>query len=78
MNEIYFKPNQITVYDYISFGVLSTQGNGSNFWSDHCTFSSYSSQTQETVQYRSVNINDKYSQYLKAVIWQYKIVFMSL
>ena len=68
MNEIYFKPNQITVYDYISFGVLSTQGNGSNFWSDHCTFSSYSSQTQETVQYRSVNINDKYSQYLKAVI----------
>ena len=57
----------MTVYDCISFCALSTQGNCSNFWSEHCIFSFYSSQTQETVLYRSANINNEYSQYLKTI-----------
>ena len=57
----------MTAYYCVSFVALSTQGNGLNFWSEHCIFSFYSSQTLETVQYRSVNINNEYRQYLNIV-----------
>ena len=57
----------MTAYYCVSFVALSTQGNGLNFWSEHCIFSFYSSQTLETVQYRSVNINNECRQYLNTV-----------